>query len=42
MSLISQMASEETTDMDASLRWHDGIKAGSQPPETPASAGMTS
>ncbi len=24
MSLISQMASEKTTDMDASLRWHDG------------------
>ncbi len=23
MSLIGQMASEKTTDMDASLRWHD-------------------
>jgi hypothetical protein len=27
MSVISQMASEKETDMDASLRWHDGWEA---------------
>ncbi len=35
MSLDSQMASRQETDMDASLRWHDGKEEGRTLPPGP-------